>query len=68
MEECWSIKQILLRYVKGSATKIQTVVGGLFNRVWSASDQVKFFSISAMFYFRMVGDDVRDECLIILYW
>jgi hypothetical protein len=29
---------------------------------------IKFSSILAMFYFRMVGDDVWDECLIILYW
>jgi hypothetical protein len=34
------------------------VVGGLSKRVWSANDQVKFSSIFAMFYFRMVGDDV----------
>jgi hypothetical protein len=34
------------------------VVGGLFNKIWSANDQAKFSSIFAMFYFRMVGDDV----------
>jgi hypothetical protein len=50
---------MLLRYVKRSATNIQSVVGGLFKRVWSANDQVEFSSIFAMFYFRMVGDNVQ---------
>jgi hypothetical protein len=52
-------RQILLRYVKRSATNIQSVVGGLFNRVWSANDQAEFSSIFAMFYFRMVGDNIQ---------
>jgi hypothetical protein len=30
--------------------------------------QAKFSSIFAMFYYRMVRDDVWDECLIFLYW
>jgi hypothetical protein len=59
MEQYWSIRQILLRYVKRSATNMQSVVGGLFKKVWSANDQAEFSSIFAMFYFRMVGDDVQ---------
>jgi hypothetical protein len=38
-----------LRYVKTSATNIQSVVGGLFKGVWSANDQAEFSSIFAMF-------------------
>jgi hypothetical protein len=34
------------------------LVAGLFKRVWTANDQAEFSSIFAMFYFRMVGDDV----------
>ncbi len=47
------------RYVKRPATNIQSVLGGLFKRVWSANDHAEFSSIFAMFYFRMVGDDVQ---------
>ncbi len=42
-----------------SPTKIQSVVGGLLNKVWSANDQAKFSSVFAMFHFRMVGDNVQ---------
>ncbi len=48
----------MLRYVEIS-NKDSSVVGGLLNRVWSANDQAKFSCIFAMFYFRMVGDDVQ---------
>jgi hypothetical protein len=57
-----TFKVWLVDYLKEFAVqmiKLSFLVGGLFKRVWGANDQAEFSSIFAMFYFRMVGDDVQ---------